>query len=80
MELKTWKRNPSDNFTIVEVPSRKMVEIMLLNGGRECGTISGRNIFFWMVSIPDDRMEETLTIIRDLRIKGMIFDGVTDET
>ena len=79
MELKTWKQLPTDDFTCIDVPSRKMVEIMLLNSGRIIATVSGHNTFYWTVAIPDSRVEETITIIRDLRVKGMKFDGVENE-
>jgi hypothetical protein len=79
MELKTWKQLPSDTFTCVEVPSFKMMEIMLLNGAREAGTISSRDFLHWIVQIPDDRKDSTFAIIRDLRVKGMKFDGIEPE-
>jgi len=80
MELKTWKQLPDDDFTCIEVPSAKMVTIMELNGGRSIGTVSGKDLFYWIVAMPDDKMNTTFAVIRDLRIKGMKFDGVDDET
>ncbi len=52
---------------------------MLLNGGREVGTVTGSNYFFWIVAVPDDKLASTIDIIRDLRIKGMKFDNVNDD-
>ena len=80
MELQTWKQLPSDNFTCVQVPSFKMMEIIKLNGGKQVGTVEGKGLFFYIAAVPDDKMDSTFSIIRDLRIKGMVFDGVGDET
>ena len=76
MELRTWKQLPEDDFTCVELPCRKMVEIVLLNGGKIFSTVSSTDYIHWVVTIPDDRMDSTFTIIRDLRAKGMKFDGM----
>jgi hypothetical protein len=79
MNLKTWKYLSTDTETRVEVPYVKMVEIITLNGGRVVGTITSKDYVHYIVSIPDDRMQETFTIIKDLRAKGFPFDGIEPE-
>ena len=75
MDIKQWKRLPSDTVTQLEVPSYKAVSVIELNGGRTVGSAeSGGKILYWIVELDDSKIDSTFEILRDLRSKGMDFD------
>ena len=75
MEIKMWKREPKDKYTMMDIPSYKAVSIVELNGGRITATVSLHGkIEYWTVELPTKKLEETLEILHNLKNNGMDFD------
>ncbi len=71
--LKVWKRESTSPVTIVEVPSQRMLDVLLMVGGRKCGMIRRPEYdeYYHMVEMPDSRLENAITILKQLKAKGV---------
>lgn len=76
MIINQWKRSPDDAFTVMEVPSKRATDILVMIGGKVVG-YKYKPMFVgeWsIVHLPDVLIERAFTVLRELKSKGVDFD------
>lgn len=77
MIINQWKRNPDDPFTVLEVPSKRASECLVMIGAKIVGykhKPSFVNTEFIMLHMPDALLEKGFALLRELKSKGIDFD------
>ena len=76
MDIHFWKQDKRDKMTICDIPSYKAVSIFELQGGKVIATVQRQGIIeYWSVQIEESKIEPLLKSLRELKQKGMRFDG-----